>query len=111
MVSPRRGSGRGIRAIIVGGIASLQPAVAGLPERVLVVRDQNVAGSPTPGGSFPRGTCPHRAIRYVSTPQPGFIPSINQDEGRTHEHALGQPGNRRLQARDPATMMAPDAPP
>ena len=40
-------------AIIVGGIASFQPAVAGLPERVLVVRDQPVAGTPAPGGTVP----------------------------------------------------------
>jgi len=49
--SPKRQSRAALSgAIIVGGIASLQPAVAGLPERVLVVRDQNVAGAPTPGG-------------------------------------------------------------
>jgi FtsP/CotA-like multicopper oxidase with cupredoxin domain len=65
-------------AIIVGGIASLQPAVAGLPERVLVVRDQNVAGSPTPGGLIPAWdvSLNYVPIPYVSTPQPGFIPSI-----------------------------------
>ncbi|HLJ87559.1 MAG TPA: multicopper oxidase domain-containing protein [Candidatus Angelobacter sp.] len=40
-------------AIIVDGIQYLQPAVAGLRHRVLMIRDQNVAGSPTPGGSVP----------------------------------------------------------
>jgi FtsP/CotA-like multicopper oxidase with cupredoxin domain len=65
-------------AIIVGGIASLQPAVAGLPERVLVVRDQLVAGSPDPGGLIPAWdlTLNYVPIPYVSTPQPGFIPSV-----------------------------------
>jgi FtsP/CotA-like multicopper oxidase with cupredoxin domain len=65
-------------AIIVGGIASLQPAVAGLPERVLVVRDQIVADSPTPGGLIPAWdvSLNYVPIPYVSTPQPGFIPSI-----------------------------------
>ena len=64
--------------IIVGGIANIQPAVAGLPERVLVFRDQNVAGSPAPGGIIPAWdlSLNYVPIPYVSTPQPGFIPSI-----------------------------------
>jgi FtsP/CotA-like multicopper oxidase with cupredoxin domain len=40
-------------ALIVDGIQNLQPAVKGLRHRVLIVRDQNVAGSPTPGGAVP----------------------------------------------------------
>jgi FtsP/CotA-like multicopper oxidase with cupredoxin domain len=65
-------------AIIIGGMANLQPAVAGLPQRVLVVRDQNVAGSPAPGGLVPSWdvSLNYVPIPYVSTPQPGFIPSI-----------------------------------
>ena len=65
-------------AIIVGGIANFQPAVAGLPERVLVVRDQPVAGAPAPGGIIPSWdvTLNYVPIPYVSTPTPGFIPSI-----------------------------------
>jgi FtsP/CotA-like multicopper oxidase with cupredoxin domain len=64
--------------IIVGGIANIQPAVAGLPERVLVFRDQNVAGKPAPGGIIPAWdlSLNYVPIPYVSTPQPGFIPSI-----------------------------------
>jgi FtsP/CotA-like multicopper oxidase with cupredoxin domain len=63
--------------IIVGGIANIQPAVAGLPERVLVFRDQNVAGNPDPGGLIPAWdlSLNYVPISYVSTPQPGFIPS------------------------------------
>jgi FtsP/CotA-like multicopper oxidase with cupredoxin domain len=37
-------------AIIVDGLQSIQPAVAGLRHRVLVIRDQNVAGNLDPGG-------------------------------------------------------------
>src|SRR5579859_1551031 len=37
-------------AIVVDGLQSIQPAVAGLRHRVLVIRDQNVAGNPDPGG-------------------------------------------------------------
>jgi FtsP/CotA-like multicopper oxidase with cupredoxin domain len=40
-------------AIIVDGIQQFKPAVTGLPERVLLVRDQLVAGEPPPGGSIP----------------------------------------------------------
>jgi len=65
-------------AIIVGGIANFQPAVAGLPERVLVVRDQPVAGAPDPGGIIPAWdvTLNYVPIPYVSSPTPGFTPSI-----------------------------------
>lgn len=65
-------------AIIVGGIANFQPAVAGLPERVLVVRDQPVAGAPAPGGIIPSWdvTLNYVPIPYVSSPTPGFTPSI-----------------------------------
>jgi FtsP/CotA-like multicopper oxidase with cupredoxin domain len=64
--------------IIVGGIANIQPAVAGLPERVLVFRDQNVAGNPDPGGLIPAWdlSLNYVPIAYVSTPQPGFVPSV-----------------------------------
>jgi FtsP/CotA-like multicopper oxidase with cupredoxin domain len=65
-------------AIIVGGIANFQPAVAGLPERVLVFRDQTVAGNPDPGGLIPAWdlSLNYVPVPYVATPQPGFIPSI-----------------------------------
>jgi FtsP/CotA-like multicopper oxidase with cupredoxin domain len=64
--------------IIVGGIANFQPAVAGLPERVLVFRDQNVEGNPPPGGVIPAWdlSLNYVPISFVSTPQPGFTPSI-----------------------------------
>jgi FtsP/CotA-like multicopper oxidase with cupredoxin domain len=37
-------------AIVVDGLEALQPAVRGLPQRVLVVRDENVVGNPAPDG-------------------------------------------------------------
>jgi FtsP/CotA-like multicopper oxidase with cupredoxin domain len=69
--------GGAIGAIIVGGIANFEPAVIGLPERVLLVGDQPVAGNPTPGGLVPSWdlTLNHVPVPYVSTPSPGFIPS------------------------------------
>ena len=65
-------------AIIVGGIASVQPAVAGLPERVLLFRDQSVAGNPDPGGTVPAWdvSLNYVPISYVATPRAGFIPSV-----------------------------------
>jgi FtsP/CotA-like multicopper oxidase with cupredoxin domain len=38
-------------ALVVNGIQNVEPVVAGLPERVLVIRDQPVAGSSTPGNT------------------------------------------------------------
>jgi FtsP/CotA-like multicopper oxidase with cupredoxin domain len=38
-------------ALVISGIQNLQPAVAGLPERVLVIRDQPIAGTSTPGNT------------------------------------------------------------
>jgi hypothetical protein len=40
-------------AIIVEGIQTIEHAVAGLRQKILVIRDQNVAGNPTPGGTIP----------------------------------------------------------
>ncbi len=40
-------------AIVVEGIQNLQPVVAGLEQQIIVIRDQNVAGNPTPGGDIP----------------------------------------------------------
>jgi FtsP/CotA-like multicopper oxidase with cupredoxin domain len=38
-------------ALIVSGLQNYEPTIAGLPERVLVVRDQPVAGNSTPGNT------------------------------------------------------------
>jgi len=45
--------GGGSGAIIVEGIQDFQHAVASMHQRILIVRDQNVAGNPTPGGNIP----------------------------------------------------------
>lgn len=43
-------------AIVVRGIANVQPAVAGLPERILLIRDQQTPpGSPAIGSTLPGG--------------------------------------------------------
>jgi FtsP/CotA-like multicopper oxidase with cupredoxin domain len=74
-------------AIIVGGIAQFQPAVSGLRQRILVFRDQNVAGNPDPGGLIPAWdlTLNYVPIPYTETPQPGYIPSIIRMESGAKE--------------------------
>jgi len=59
-------------AIIVEGIQNVQPAVAGLPERVLVIRDQPVAGNPT-GDNVPSWDV---TLNYVPIPYPEFTPAV-----------------------------------
>jgi FtsP/CotA-like multicopper oxidase with cupredoxin domain len=64
-------------AIVVEGIENIQPAVAGLPERILIVRDQPVAGNPTPGGAIPSWDV---SLNYVPIPYPSYQPAIIQME-------------------------------
>jgi FtsP/CotA-like multicopper oxidase with cupredoxin domain len=65
--------GGGSGAIIVDGIEKYQPDVAGLPERVLVIRDQIVAGNPTPGGKIPSWDL---SLNYVPIAYPDEIPAV-----------------------------------
>jgi len=60
-------------AIVVEGIENLQPAVAGLPERILLIRDQNVAGDPAPGGAVPSWDV---TVNYVPIAYPALTPAI-----------------------------------
>ena len=62
-------------AVVVDGIEKLQPAVAGLPERILFVRDQIVAGQPTPGGAVPSWDV---TLNYVPIAYPAEVPAIIQ---------------------------------
>lgn len=69
-------------AIIVQGIENLQPAVAGLPERILLIRDQNVAGNPTPGGAVPSWDL---SLNYVPIAYPALTPAVIQLSGSPRE--------------------------
>jgi FtsP/CotA-like multicopper oxidase with cupredoxin domain len=60
-------------AIIVEGLENLQPAVAGLRERVLVIRDQNVAGNPTPGGNIPSWDL---TLNYIPISYSALTPAV-----------------------------------
>jgi FtsP/CotA-like multicopper oxidase with cupredoxin domain len=69
-------------AIIVDGIQQFKPAVAELPERVLLVRDQLVAGQPTPGGSVPSWDL---TLNNVPVAYPDETPAIIQMNPGVHE--------------------------
>jgi FtsP/CotA-like multicopper oxidase with cupredoxin domain len=60
-------------AIIVEGIENIQPAVAGLPQRVLVLRDQ-----PLLNGQGDYGPAPFWdvSVNYVPAPYPSYPPAI-----------------------------------
>jgi FtsP/CotA-like multicopper oxidase with cupredoxin domain len=60
-------------AIIVEGIEKVNPIVAGLPERTLIVRDNLVPGNPTPGGPVPSWDV---SLNYIPVPYPDFTPAV-----------------------------------
>jgi FtsP/CotA-like multicopper oxidase with cupredoxin domain len=60
-------------AIVVEGIENVNPAVAGLPERVMVIRDNLVPGNPTPGGNIPSWDI---SLNYIPVPYPDFTPIV-----------------------------------
>jgi FtsP/CotA-like multicopper oxidase with cupredoxin domain len=60
-------------AIVVDGIETLQPIVGGLPQRMLVIRDQIVAGRPRPGGAVPSWDL---SLNYVPIAYPALTPAV-----------------------------------
>jgi FtsP/CotA-like multicopper oxidase with cupredoxin domain len=60
-------------ALIVEGIQNVNPVVAGLPQQVLIIRDNLVPGNPSPGGSIPSWDV---SLNYVPVPSPAFTPAI-----------------------------------
>ena len=72
-LAERTTQGGATGAIIVDGIEALQPVVAGLPQRVFVIRDQNVAGNPMPGGPVPSWDV---TINYIPIPYPALTPAV-----------------------------------
>jgi FtsP/CotA-like multicopper oxidase with cupredoxin domain len=60
-------------AIVVEGIQRFHPEVAGLRQRVLLIRDQNVAGNPTPGGKIPSWDL---SLNFVPIAYPAEVPAI-----------------------------------
>jgi FtsP/CotA-like multicopper oxidase with cupredoxin domain len=62
--------------IEVMGIANIQPAVAGLPERMLVIRDQTVQNTAAQRSGFPPSW--DVSLNYVPVSYPDYTPSIIQ---------------------------------
>lgn len=66
-------------AIVVEGIQNVQPIVSGLRQRILMVRDQNVPGNPSPGGNIPSWDVTLNYIPITSPTDPNsnnFVPAI-----------------------------------
>lgn len=64
-----RGGATGL--IVIGGIQNVQPRVAGLPQRLLIVRDMKVPGeppAPAPANNV--------SLNYVPIPFPAYTPAI-----------------------------------
>jgi len=71
-------------ALIVEGIAGLRPELRGLPERVLILRDQRVpAVIGNPGPSTPPGW--DISINYVPVLYPDYVPAVIQTNPRQQE--------------------------
>jgi FtsP/CotA-like multicopper oxidase with cupredoxin domain len=74
-------------AIVVSGIEHLQPAVVGLPQRLLILRDQNVPGTPNPQGNVPSWDVTLNNVPITSPTDPAgtdFVPAVIQMEaGKT----------------------------
>ena len=60
-------------AIVVDGIENVNPEVAGLPARTLIIRDNLVPGNPTPGGAIPSWDI---SLNYIPVPYPSFTPAV-----------------------------------
>jgi FtsP/CotA-like multicopper oxidase with cupredoxin domain len=64
--------GGGSGAIVIEGIEKLQPAVAGLPERILLIRDLVVRGNQ----NDPDVPAWDVSLNYVTIPFPGYRPAM-----------------------------------
>jgi len=60
-------------AIVVEGIEKVNRAVAGLPQQVLLIRDNLVPGNPDPGGDVPSWDV---SVNYIPVPYPSFTPAV-----------------------------------
>jgi len=77
-ISEKAVQGGASGAIVVDGIEHVQPAVAGLPQRLLIVRDEMVAGEPEPGGAVPAWDL---TLNYVPIAYPALTPAVIRAPG------------------------------
>ena len=59
-------------AIIVSGIENVQPLVSGLPERILIIRDESLAADQNTDASAPSWDL---SLNYVPVPYPSYTPA------------------------------------
>ena len=59
-------------AIIVSGIENVQPLVSGLPERILIIRDESLAADQNTEASAPSWDL---SLNYVPVPYPSYTPA------------------------------------
>jgi FtsP/CotA-like multicopper oxidase with cupredoxin domain len=67
--------GGGSGAVVVEGIEDFQHAVAAMRQMIIVVRDQNVAGDPLPGGNVPSWDL---TLNNIPIAYPAEIPAVIQ---------------------------------
>lgn len=78
-------------ALIVEGLSRANPVTAGLPERVLVIRDQSLRGRNTPdskaGTQEPDSSYPSKdlSINFIPVPYPEYSVATIQTRPRTRE--------------------------
>src|SRR5437588_1344186 len=61
--------------IVVEGIQNFLPALVGMPQRILVIRDQEIVNGPTPGGNIPSEDL---TLNNIPIADPQEIPAITQ---------------------------------
>ena len=69
-------------AIVVEGIEKLEPETVGLPQRILLIRDQNIPSNPNPGGKVPSWDI---SLNYVPILYPKYVPAVLQIQSGTTE--------------------------
>ena len=72
-------------AIEIEGIANLQPAVKGLPERFLVVRDQPLQNPPQNPRLQPTAPFWDVSLNYIPVPYPSYTPGVIQMQAGAQE--------------------------
>ena len=72
-------------AIVVDAIQDFQPAVAATPQLILVIRDQNVAGDPTPSDTVPSWDL---TLNNIPIAYPAEIPAVIQMHPREPPKAV-----------------------
>jgi FtsP/CotA-like multicopper oxidase with cupredoxin domain len=74
-ISEGQVQGGGTGALIIQGIQNVYPALAGMPERTLIIRDQNLPSSEANDSSIPAWDL---SLNYVPVTYPSYTPAVIQ---------------------------------